>query len=141
MSKQEKDAMLGWLRDFNRAANPDWWSAMDRPENESQPLQIAAYDSENRLLGGLLASTQMSWLKIDIMAVRDDRRRSGVGRELVLSAEAEAKSRGCRYAFVDTMSYQASDFYRKCGYTLCGEIPDWDSHGHTKHYFRKNLED
>ncbi|MEM9366320.1 MAG: GNAT family N-acetyltransferase [Planctomycetota bacterium] len=73
------------------------------------------------------------------MAVGDEQRRRGIGRQLIHNAETEAISRGCCYAFVDTMSYQATDFYRKCGYQLCGEIPDWDSHGHTKHFFKKHL--
>jgi hypothetical protein len=34
-------------------------------------------------------------------------RMQGVGRSIVETAEAEAVRRGCRYAYLDTMDYQA----------------------------------
>ena len=37
------------------------------------------------------------------------------------------------------MSYQAPEFYERLGYHVVGRIPDWDSHGHDKLYFTKDL--
>jgi GNAT superfamily N-acetyltransferase len=91
------------------------------------------------IAGGLVAETQFAWLKISIMAVREDTRDQGIGSALLLAAEAEAQQRGCRYAFVDTMDYQAPAFYERLGYRIVGQIPDWDSHGHAKIYLTKTL--
>ena len=92
------------------------------------------------MVGGLLATTSMSRLKIRIMAVREDHRRQGLGTLLLGTAEAEARRRGCKYGFLDTMGYQSPEFYRQHGYQVVGAIPDWDSHGHTKFYFTKQTE-
>ena len=88
----------------------------------------------------MFATTQFHWLRIDIMATKEDQRRQGVGRALLSSAEQVAKERGCKYAFTDTMDYQAPGFWEKVGYKVAGEIDDWDSHGHRKFYFTKELE-
>ena len=57
----------------------------------------------------------------------------------VLLGMRQATARGCKYAYVDTMDYQAPDFYRAHGFAIVGEIPDWDSHGHKKFYLSKCL--
>jgi ribosomal protein S18 acetylase RimI-like enzyme len=54
-------------------------------------------------------------------------------------AEREAVARGCRHAFLDTMDYQAPDFYQKLGYQIAGKLDDWDSHGHAQFLFTKQL--
>ena len=66
-------------------------------------------------------------------------RRQGIGRQILLAAEREAIERGCQYAFLDTMQFQAPAFYEKLGYSQAGVIPDWDSHGHAKYYFVKAI--
>ena len=40
---------------------------------------------------------------------------------------------------LDTMEHQAPAFYRAHGFTLAGQIPDWDSNGHSKCYLFKPL--
>jgi hypothetical protein len=37
------------------------------------------------------------------------------------------------------MDYQAPRFYHAQGFTTVGEIPDWDSHGHSKFHLSKCL--
>ena len=110
--------------------------ARDRPGGGARPLNVFAYDGEDAAgspaapVGGLLGETIMSWLKVRFLAVREDARGRGVGRQLLAAAEREAIARGCKYAYLDTMSYQAGPFYEKLGYALCGRLADWDSHGH-----------
>ena len=127
------------LRAFNQGANPEWWAARDEPANAPAPLIVACYDASGDVAGGLFAETQFAWLKLSIMAVRADLRGQGMGAELVRRAEAEAVRRSCKYAFVDTMSYQAPGFYQRLGYQVAGRIEDWDSHGHAKLYLTKRL--
>jgi GNAT superfamily N-acetyltransferase len=100
---------------------------------------VFARDQHGNVVGGLFAETQFSWLKISVMSVFVPFRSQGIGSELLRVAEGEAAHRGCRYAYVDTMEYQAPQFYRRQGYQAAGELKDWDSHGHTKYLFTKLL--
>lgn len=127
------------LRNYNRDRNGSFFTARELPENAPDLLNVIVYDSAGMVVGGVLAETQFAWLKISIMAVAERLRRRGIGRELMRIAEQEAVRRGCRYAYLDTMDYQAPDFYRKLGYQVIGEMPDWDSHGHTAYLFTKQL--
>jgi GNAT superfamily N-acetyltransferase len=137
-SSPECDAIRAWLREYNRAANPVFMAAWERPEFQSRPLVVLAREGET-VIGGLLAATEFAWLKVSIMAVAPEQRRCGIGSALLAEAERHAVERGCRFAFVDTMDYQAPDFYPRHGYELLCRIPDWDSHGHSKLFFRKPL--
>ena len=94
---------------------------------------------DSRVVGGLFAETQLAWLRISIMAVDPAYRSQGIGSAPLAEAEREAVARGCRHAFVDTMEYQAPSFYRAHGFAVAGQIEDWDSRGHSKFYFSKQL--
>jgi ribosomal protein S18 acetylase RimI-like enzyme len=134
-----RDAILGLLRDFNLANNSDFFNARESAENASRPIEIVTMDSTGRVAGGLIGQSQFKWMKVDFLVVREDLRRMGVGQRLMTMAETEALARGCSSVFVDTMSYQAPDFYKRLGYGQVGFIRDWDSHGHDKYLFVKQL--
>ncbi len=134
-----REAVYDELRSFNQTANPVFWARVAEPANAPLPLIIIAFDAEGAVAGGLLGETQFSWFKLAVMAVRAELRGCGIGTELVRRAEAEAERRGCKYAYVDTMSYQAPGFYRRLGYQVVGELHDWDSCGHAKYHLMKAL--
>ena len=127
------------LRAYNRAANPDFYAARELPENAAQPLNLIAFDNQNRPSGGLFGETFLLWLKVNILTVHSACRKQGIGTQLMREAEQLTIARGCRYAYLDTMDYQAPAFYEHLGYTLSGRLPDWDSHGHAKLLFTKKL--
>jgi ribosomal protein S18 acetylase RimI-like enzyme len=52
-------------------------------------------------------------------------RPQGLGTQLLESAEAEAKRRGCRGAWLDTFNAAAARFYEKQGYHPFGLINDY----------------
>lgn len=139
ISPAVREAVYDQLRSFNQTANPDLWAKYEDAAHEAVPLLVIAYGVDGSVAGGLFGETQFSWFKLSIMAVRAELRKQGIGRELVERAEAEARRRGCKYVFLDTMSYQAPGFYESLGYEVVGRIEDWDSHGHTKYFFTKGL--
>jgi GNAT superfamily N-acetyltransferase len=132
------DRVRQWLREHNWAANADYMRLWQQPENDARPLIVLAED-DHAVIGGLLAETQFTWLKISIIAVHPGFRTRGVGAALLAEAERLAGARGCRHVYVDTMEYQAPHFYLRQGFTIAGEIPDWDSRGHLKYYLTKEL--
>jgi ribosomal protein S18 acetylase RimI-like enzyme len=139
LTQETQDAIYGMLRAYNRACSPEFYAARELPENAPRPLNVVAVDGQENVVGGLIAETQFAWLKVTYLVVAAEQRHRGIGRRLMDLAEQEAVARGCRFAYVDTMDYQAPEFYRKLAYQLAGKLDDWDSHGHAKHFFVKNL--
>lgn len=133
------EAVNAILRTYNRQRNPIFYGLRDLPEHLPKPLNLVAYDSANTVIGGLLAETQFEWLKIHILVVAEHVRRQGIGRRLMTMAEEEAKRRGCKRSFVDTMGFQSPDFYQRLQYQLAGKLDNWDSHGHAKYFYTKIL--
>lgn len=138
-SEADRNAVFTWLRDFNAAANPEYWQRCNVPDNAARPLELFVRDSAGNIIGGLIAETQFAWLKIAVMAVAPAARGRHIGSQLVRRAESEAVRRGCRYVYVDTMQYQCPKFYEALGYGIVGVLHDWDSHGHAKYLLTKEL--
>lgn len=139
LSEDTRETIESLLRGHNNSHNSGFFAARDLEENSPKPLNVVVYDKSGSVVGGLIAKTQFLWLKVSIMAVAESARQQGIGRRLLEMAEHEAITRGCRHAFLDTLDYQAPDFYRKLGYQIAGKLANWDSHGHTKYLFTKQL--
>jgi len=92
---------------------------------------------EKEVVAGLAGKTYCGWLFIRYLWVSESLRGRGVGRELMVQAEARARDRGCHSAWVDTFSFQAPGFYEKLGYEEFGRLdypPD-----HRRHFLKKRL--
>ena len=100
-----------------------------------QTLNVVARQGE-QLVGGLLGFTNWGWLSVHILWVAQELRGRGVGRQLLLAAEAEARARGCCHAHLNTFSFQALGFYERLGYRVFGQLEDYPA-GHTKYYLQK----
>lgn len=100
---------------------------------------IPIRDDLGAVAGGLWGCTVFEWLHVQMLFVPEKLRRLGVGSALMAAAEAAARERGCRGAYVDTFSFQAAPFYRKLGFTLFGVLEDYPP-GHQQLYFRKFLD-
>ena len=128
-TKAETDAVRAALTAFNdKAVGADGHTA----------LNITVSDDAGHLIGGLLGGTYWGWLYIDILWVAESHRRQGLGSKLLAEAEKEAIRRGCHHVHLDTMSWQAPDFYKKRGYETIGILPDIPN-GNQKHLLMKKL--
>jgi len=90
------------------------------------------------IVGGLAGNTSFGWLYIALLWLPDERRRKGLGTALMRKAEAEARKRGARRAWVNTFSFQAPAFYKKLGYREFGRLKDYPA-GHSFHWLQKAL--
>ena len=102
------------------------------------PLNIVEYDNDNNVIGGILGGTYWGWMYVDILWVHESYRRKGIGSKLLSLAEKEAVRRGCHHVHLDTMSWQAPEFYKKHGYEIIGILPDIPS-GNQKYLLMKLL--
>lgn len=76
-------------------------------------------------------------LEIHYLFVDEPFRQSGYGAKLLNKAENIAKEKQCEFVKLDTLSFQALDFYLKQGYEVYGKIENAGRHTH--YYMKKNL--
>jgi GNAT superfamily N-acetyltransferase len=84
------------------------------------PLWLFARDAAGKVQGGVRGQTYWSWCSIEWLAVAEPYRRQGVGSRLLMKSEEIARARGCVGIRLDSVSFQAPDFYRRHGYTEFG---------------------
>jgi GNAT superfamily N-acetyltransferase len=122
-------ALVVGMRAFNAAATGGILS---------QKIAIAIRDDGGNLLGGVIGRLAGDSIYMEIVFAEEQIRNTGLGREMMLMAEAEAKRRGAREAWLYTMSFQAKPFYEKLGYRQFAELP-WEGAKHARHFMRKEL--
>jgi GNAT superfamily N-acetyltransferase len=86
----------------------------------------------------LIGSLYGDWLFIALLWVHAELRRRRVGSGLIAEAENRAREFGCHFAWVDTFSFQAPEFYRKLGYVEFARLDDYPP-GHCRIFLRKRL--
>ena len=109
-----------------------------REKSENIPIGIYYEDESGKKLAGLTGETFGNWLCIKYLYVEENLRGKGIGSRIIEAAEKEAKSRGCKYAFVDTFSFQAPGFYEKQGYKEVFALTDYPYTG-ARYYYTKAL--
>ena len=107
------------------------------PDNH-ELLNIVEYDNTGNIIAGILGGTYWGWMHIDILWVDENHRKQGLGSQLLNAAESEAIKRGCHSVHVDTMSWQAPDFYKKHGYEIISQLDDIPN-GNKKYHLIKKL--
>lgn len=92
-------------------------------------------DDNETVRGGILCEICWNWLEIHTFMIDEDIRKSGYGTKLLSELEKIAMEKDCDFVKVDTLSFQALDFYKKNGYQVYGSI---DNVGREfKHYYLK----
>lgn len=109
------------------------------PADDYQPLALFVRDNQGQIMGGLLGETFWEWLHVSIVWLSEDLRGRGFGRDLLTAAEKEALRRGCHSAFLDTLSFQAVEFYEKQGYKIYGKLDNFPPGGHVRYFMQKAL--
>jgi GNAT superfamily N-acetyltransferase len=108
--------------------------------DDGRLLRIARRASDGTLEAGLTGWTWGGCGVIDLLWIRADLRRAGLGTRMLRAAEDEAKARGCLRMIVSSHSFQAPDFYRRHGYVEDGRTDD-SPRGHADIHFVKDLTD
>jgi len=107
-------------------------------DHKGKNLCFALRGPDQEVVGGVIGATFWNWFHVNLMWIREDLRGQGYGEQLLSLAEEEARKRGAEHAYLDTYSFQAPGFYKKCGYQVYGELPDYPP-GHTLYFMKKDL--
>lgn len=107
-------------------------------DSQGKPLCFVLYTPEQEIIGGLIGETHWGWFYINLLFVMAEYRGHGYGHRLLTLAEDEARGRGVKYAYLDTFSFQAPEFYQHHGYQVFGELHDFPP-GHQRYYLTKQL--
>jgi GNAT superfamily N-acetyltransferase len=114
-SPADREAVLAPLRAYNVAQAGD---------PRIRPVAILVTAEDGTSAGGLWGRIGYDWLFVELLAVPEAARGTGLGRALMQQAEAIAREAGCVGIWLDTYEFQARGFYEKLGFTLFGTLPD-----------------
>lgn len=118
----------GWLAEQNRQL---------LGEDAAVGLQFSARDEAGQIVGGVTGAVQHGILNVHLLALSPDHRRLGLGGQLMRALETAARQEGASEACVDTLEFEAPDFYQKQGYLVLGVVGEMV--GRRKYFLSKKL--
>jgi GNAT superfamily N-acetyltransferase len=99
--------------------------------DDGQLFAFFIRDEKEQILAGISGWTWAEACEITSLWVHPDWRGRGYGRQLLESAEQEARSHGCQAILLTSYSFQAPAFYQKYGYDLAWQLNDFPpGHAH-----------
>lgn len=103
-----------------------------------EDIAFSVTSGNDEIVAGLSGVTFGNWLHIERLWVSESLRGKGTGSELLKAAEDEARRRGCQFALLDTLEFQARPFYERHGYQVRWTQSHYPLHG-AKYYMTKTL--
>lgn len=95
--------------------------------------------ADGSFAGGLLAKTQFEACYLDLLAVKSEYRKLGLGKQLLEELEKRCRSLGIRTIWLTTQDYQAPAFYKKNGYICQCRLDNFPFEGTSRFLFLKRL--
>ncbi|HBM3574440.1 TPA: GNAT family N-acetyltransferase [Listeria innocua] len=109
------------------------------PKSEPVFIGFAAINHEGKVVGGVTAKTSYGELHVSLLSLDQKMQGTGVGTALIEQIERYGREHHCHHISLTTFSYQAPEFYKKCGFTELGRIKDFPLKGEEKYFFVKYL--
>jgi ribosomal protein S18 acetylase RimI-like enzyme/8-oxo-dGTP pyrophosphatase MutT (NUDIX family) len=105
---------------------------------DEEPISFEICD-QSGFVGAIVVQLFWEQLHIKYLFVEEKYRGQGMATRLMNHALEFGKLRGCHFAFVETMSFQAHEFYQKMGFSI-----EFSRSGYAKnttfHYLKKILD-
>lgn len=105
-----------------------------------EEINLFLKDESGKVYGGILGAVCWNWLEIYTFILDEDIRHSGYGTKLLTELENIALEKKCDFIKVDTLSFQALDFYQKNGYQVFGSINNVGRE-FVHYYLKKDLDE
>jgi ribosomal protein S18 acetylase RimI-like enzyme len=106
-------------------------------DEKFEAVAFIASDKGN-FAGAIVVELFWGALHIKYVYVEDTYRNQGIATQLMEDALDHGRHHKCPFAFVETMSFQALEFYQKMGFVLEFTRAGY-KHGTSFHYLRKDL--
>jgi len=104
---------------------------------DGQAIAFAAYD-DTIFIGGVALDFIHKQIHVKQLFVDPKYRGKGIGSKLMQAALEFGRNNGCTFVFLETLSYQAVDFYQKLGFSV-DFIRDGFENGISLLYLKKSL--
>jgi GNAT superfamily N-acetyltransferase len=129
VTQADIDFVWAKIREFNTSTGP----MSKYPPYE--PYSVLLKDQNNNIVAGIITRLYLKAMCIEVFWIDEQYRRRGIGSELLGIVENYARKMGCIFIHLDTFSFQAIDFYKKCGYSVFAVIDDYPDN--IKRYYLK----
>jgi GNAT superfamily N-acetyltransferase len=105
----------------------------------NQDITFFIRNADNEIIGGIRGTYNISgWLYINALWVDKNYRNQGYATLLMQRMENEAKRNGCKNSYLNTIAFQAPEFYLKLGYKKFAELENFH-HEYNRIFLRKRL--
>ena len=133
-NNEEADFVIDKLVEYNLS------KVKSTQENDFLNINKVVEDVDGNIIAGIL-SKMYCWkcLYIDVLWVKDEYRKDGLGSKLLKEIENIAMKNGCNLIHLDTFDFQAKDFYLKHGYEVFGVLDECPK-DHKRYYLKKLLQ-
>ncbi|APU59819.1 GNAT family N-acetyltransferase [Clostridium botulinum] len=132
-SEEEVDLIVDRIVEYNLSKVPG------KQEVPLLCINRVIEDTNGEIIAGIL-SKMYCWncIYIDVLWIKEQYRKDGLGTKLLKEVEKIAKEKDCHLIHLDTFDFQAKDFYIKHGYEIFG-ILDQCPENHKRYFMKKNI--
>ncbi|RUT56236.1 GNAT family N-acetyltransferase [Clostridium botulinum] len=130
-SEEEADLIVDRIVEYNLSKIPG------KQEVPLLCINRVIEDTNGEIIAGIL-SKMYCWncIYIDVLWIKEEYRKDGLGTKLLKEVEKIAKEKDCHLIHLDTFDFQAKDFYIKHGYEIFG-ILDQCPENHKRYFMKK----
>ncbi len=104
---------------------------------DRRPIAIVVRD-DGAVVAGISGYTAWGWLYVQWLWVHESCRGERLAGRMLEAAEAEARTRRCHAAYIDTFSPVALKVYQRQGYVAFGQLENFPV-GRTRTFLQKSL--
>lgn len=106
------------------------WSPVD--------FAISIEDENKNLIGGVSGYYADEYVIVQLACVDESYRKKGIGTILFKKLDDFTLSKKCKFIHLETMEFQAKDFYEKFGFSVVSTLPNWFN-SYSLHIMRKKF--
>ena len=101
-------------------------------------FSITIEDENKHLIGGVSGYRSGEYVMVQWVWVDEHYRAKGVGTRLFKKLDEFTLSKKCKFLTLETLEFQAKDFYEKFGFSVAATLPNW-FYGYSLHIMRKQF--